>query len=594
MIRENAYTGEPMYNIGSPFTSEQEAEMNAAIGQAIYGNPPPQQPVMQQPYNYNMMMYSQPQQQQISYYPYQLPFQQQYQQPQAAYYPYPPNPSQPQRSVNPAFDLLREQQYQQQYYQPQPAMVNNNSYMQDLNPQQQQPQQGQFNNPYFNANPMYAQALNQSIQQNNNGRIPVAVQGYGVTPQPSGIGYGTPTNPATFGETPSFYNPYFYGMDFGRNMSSNEELKTYVEPLRPNGEYLPFTDQEDRLNAIFEKEYHRMVENDDFYGNNFGSNYYGSPFAMSSRSSQLERDLAELARKNRENRKALDIRLSKLAHGFQNDGVTDEDIEKMYNGYVVNTGIRAASYNRRAALSMMVPVSDNHEYYMQLDRMVTDNFYKTLGVSEHCTMKEFFDNIGAYGYQLALMEEKKKRMETRQYDKDTFAYVVRKRAVEANIMKYGNKNIDYAIINANQISPSTIMNQPEHLDHALDNLPQQQRMLQQLQQQQQYSFADINRMKSDLSNFPTLSMATISEDGTINIDYNYEDIYKIMQSYGKDEAADDPNYKQQFINQYESDYKDKEQAFADAVFAEKSMGPVYRPPYSRPKSKVNNKGGMQQ
>ena len=592
MIRENAYTGEPMYNIGSPFTSEQEAEMNAAIGQAIYGNPPPQQPVMQQPYNYNMMMYSQPQQQQISYYPYQLPFQQQYQQPQAAYYQYPPNPSQPQRSVNPAFDLLREQQYQQQYYQPQPAMVNNNSYMQDLNPQQ--PQQGQFNNPYFNANPMYAQALNQSIQQNNNGRIPVAVQGYGVTPQPSGIGYGTPTNPATFGETPSFYNPYFYGMDFGRNMSSNEELKTYVEPLRPNGEYLPFTDQEDRLNAIFEKEYHRMVENDDFYGNNFGSNYYGSPFAMSSRSSQLERDLAELARKNRENRKALDIRLSKLAHGFQNDGVTDEDIEKMYNGYVVNTGIRAASYNRRAALSMMVPVSDNHEYYMQLDRMVTDNFYKTLGVSEHCTMKEFFDNIGAYGYQLALIEEKKKRMETKQYDKDTFAYVVRKKAIENHIMRYGNKNIDYLILNADQVTPAMIQNQPEGFNHAFDNLAQQQLMLNRIKQEAQQGQdtpVDVNQIRSILANFPTLSTATVSEDGTINIDYKYEDYYKTLDNYDREKDAEDPNYMKNFIDEYEADYKEKEQAFADTIFAEKSIGPVYFPPKKKPKPNKNGEGG---
>lgn len=511
MIRENPYTGEST-NLDSPFTSEQEAEMNAAIGEYIYGG---------RNQNNTQPQYS------------------------GGVYPggYGYNPSSPQQQIQP---------YQ---------MAVNSFYMQDL--------RGGFNNPYFNQNPYYQQVYQNSIPGNNG---QVVVQGYG-------IGNGIPNggySPATFGDNSPVYNPYY---SFGNQQPAQQQMQVFIEPIRMNGEYMPFTDQEDRLNDIFQKEYNRMME--DQSGNNgygyYGNNYFGSPFATSRRSTQFERDLNELKRQNQENRRQFDIRLSKIAHGFQNDGITDEEIEKMYTGYTVNTGIRQINHNRRVALANMQVVDDNRQTYIEADLAVTKKFYETIGIDpEHCDMKTFFDNIGAYGFALEMEEERKRRIHTKQFDMNTFNYVVRTKAAQRNIELYGQpQNNPLFNQDANQNVMYSPINNPAFINPALEMLGQQPNYNQNIINQD----GNINReaIKQNLSNFPTLSKATISDDGTININYNMGDISDIIKSYGDG----DPE-----INQYEKEYEEKRQDFADTIFAPKVISPVYHPP-----EKVRNKSG---
>ena len=505
MVRENFYTGEPI-STGSPFTSEQEAEMNAAIGQLYYSG-------MQQP---------------------------QY----GGVYP--------------------------------------GGYGYNPQPQQMQPYQMAANNPYI-SNPIIAATINsQQYQQqqfvNPNNRQPV-VQGYYVGQQQPGIGYGIPGtsngySPATFGGDGGFINPFYNnGQQAPMYQAPNEEYKVFIEPIRMNGEYMPFLDQEDRFNEICKREYNRMIESDDlgYYGGNFGTNYYGSPFSYSRSSTQFERDMNELSRKCRDNRKAFDMRISKMAHSFQNDGVTDEDIEKMYNGYVLNTGLRAASHSRRIAMGQMYTVDDNHEDYAKADAQITANFYKIIGVDpEHCDMNTFFDNIGAYGFAMQMEEERKKRVHTRQYNMSTYSWILKQKAMQKNSQLYGNQNVQFGMLNQYNHNPGFI-------NPALEMMGQQSQSV--MQQQQ---VVDKQQIVQDLSRFPTLSRATISDDGTININYGYDDIYKIARSYDNDQAANDNN---PIINQYENQYQEERQAFADSIYAEKNLSQRYTPPKPKPKDR---------
>lgn len=534
MIRENLDTGESI-DLDSPqFTSEQEAEMNAAIGAYVYGGGLARDNGMQQP---------------------------QY----GGVYPggYGYNPNQPQL----------------QPYQIAANNVRINSpYTMDL---MQQPHQ--FNNPYFN-NPFYQSALQGSLQglqqqqQQVPDRIPV-VSGYGTVG--NGIGNGMPYSPATIGES---YNPYSYNTPVGNN---NQTLSIYVEPIRMNGEYLPSLDQEEKLAGIFQREYDRMIEdeaNAELQGFNNPSSYFG--MNCSRRSTQFERDLYALKQENLENRRDLDIRLSKLAHSVLNDGMEDEEIEDMYTGYYVDTNLKQNCHYRRSMMANVQPASDDYrEAYINADVAVTNKFYQIIGVDpDHCDMKTFFDNIGAYGFYLSMEEERKRRIQTRQYNMNTFEFAAKQKVVKHNMEKYGITNLDDIRNNnfGNIINYRSSLQNPEFVNPAYSmimsennnnggmpnpqsawNINQNQNVI------NQNGEVDVDKIKQNLSQFKSLAKATISDDGTININYGPGDISEIIKSYGDDDVE---------INQYEKEYEEGKKTFMDTIFAPKDLSLMYRPP----------------
>ena len=92
---------------------------------------------------------------------------------------------------------------------------------------------------------------------------------------------------------------------------------------------------------------------------------------------------------------------------------------------------------------------------------------------------------------------------------------------------------------------------------------------------------DTNKIRENLSQFKSFAKATISDDGTININYGPADISEIVKSYGNS----DPE-----INQYEKDYEEAREAFSEQIFAEKVISPVYHPP-DKYKNIRNKSGG---
>lgn len=72
--------------------------------------------------------------------------------------------------------------------------------------------------------------------------------------------------------------------------------------------------------------------------NPFRQNYYDQPMYgyYNTFQSPVYKELEEIKEKAKQSRKDLNIQLSKLAHNYLNDGVTDEQIEELYSGKYVD------------------------------------------------------------------------------------------------------------------------------------------------------------------------------------------------------------------------------------------------------------------
>lgn len=452
-------------------------------------------------------------------------------------------------------------------------------------------QQPQFNNPYFNQNPMYANALRSSMPQQPQ------MLGYGMVPQQQVYGYQQPYypqqqygigyNPAAYCQT---YNPYSFFKNSGQR--SAEEYKIFVEPLKPNGDYIRFTDQQERLDNIIANEVKRTID-PEYYDNNYGRYYNAGYYYYGDSNNQIIRDFEDLKRKNMENRKKLDIQLSKLCHHYLNDGVTDQQIEDMYNGYTINTGVIIQDNSMQRFFDNMQPYDDSW-YYRQRDCEITEKFYKICGIKdpEHCGLQEFFDNIGAWGLYLEQEKIRKERSRiTGKIDVDAYKYSIYIKSLnnfaEQNNLNSGelvNKfNQQYVQVNTALGKPvSPIMINPAYaiLDEN-NNVIIPDNVKQVLDESNQYDdqYKNLNKgtkniseeekekIKQNLARFPTLSNAVISDDGTINIDYGYDIMRSVIKSYKADA-----------LNENEEQYAKDRNNFINTIMQPNVISQTYFPP----------------
>ena len=281
-------------------------------------------------------------------------------------------------------------------------------------------------NPYYsqygNPQPTYGAYRNMGN--------PVLQPGYG--------GYG-----GSYYQSPYYQQPYY--------QQYQQPTSYHVPGISYGGEYLPPIDYEEKISQLqnelwrkreeldAEKEVERASQQS-YYGgyNSYGYNYYGMPFYNTYQYNNLNNEIRQKANEMqdqaRQNRIDLNMKLSKLAHNFNHDKITDEAISKRYNGYDVEIPqsiipLYQISYEQ-TRLESMVPF-DNSQMYRDFHAAVSREFNKI--IPKDSNLKDTFDNMGIVAAEWEMEEEMHRRKDhTNLYNNTNNAYkhFVRQKAKE--------------------------------------------------------------------------------------------------------------------------------------------------------------------
>lgn len=257
------------------------------------------------------------------------------------------------------------------------------------------------------------------------------------------------------------------GLNFGSDVMFPSDIEERVEKL-----------QLDMMVEQEEADLKRQKNFQGYFNANYGAyNYYGIPYyantmdqSVQNKYRQILMDMRQEAIQRRTN---FNKHLSKLVHNFLGDGVTDEDIDRVYDGYTYT--IPAAQFEEDAKqkeLERFKPVS-NRQMYIDHHNEVHKAIQGLVG-DDNTTMNDFLRNQGILQTAFMLDEDlHRKRDTTRYYQEDSYKRFLRK-----------------AIMERNGISPAT--GQPAPMTNG-ENIP-------------------FGR------NFPALNQAsTVLDDGTLSI-----------------------------------------------------------------------------
>lgn len=308
------------------------------------------------------------------------------------------------------------------------------------------------------------------------------------------------------------------------------------------GEYMPSADYEDQIAHLkneywkrreeidAEKEVERASQQSYFGGYGYGYNYYGMPFYNTYQYNGLNSEIANKAKEMqdeaRERRLEFMTKLSRLAHNFNHDDISDEDIRRRYEGRTIEipqTMIPTyqSSYEQARLLSM-VPF-DNSQAYRDFHATVSREFNNIIPADSD--LKTTLDNMGIVAANWELEEEDHRRKDhTNLYNNtnNAFKHFVRQKAKERYCKEKG-----------------------------ISILPNGQVMNIQ-QQRQQF-----------VNQSPVLSQnATLSADGTLNVSLNIP--YNVGSKTGQNYSVS---------NSQEAEYEEKRERFGR--FLDSIPGSIY-------------------
>ena len=296
-------------------------------------------------------------------------------------------------------------------------------------------------------------------------------------------------------------NPYYggapvnYGYNYGMMPPPNQEVQFqyFIKPVNFSGEYLPpigFEEEIEKLKMEYWKREQEIaakngVNNQNTYNPYYGQmNYYGvpyvNPYQYNSLYSEIQSKISELEEQAKDNRKSLNIRLSKLAHNIIGEEYSDAAIEERYTGKHVDCGLIPITYGDiylQTKFANLVPF-DNSQIYREHNDRISREFNAI--IPKGANLKECFDNSGILYAHYELEEEQHRRRDGKNlYDDNSYKYFVREKAAQRYAQKKG--------------------------------LP----LVQAVNQEQQFQ-------QTMLSGFPTLAeSAKLTEDGTLNITCNF-------------------------------------------------------------------------
>lgn len=255
------------------------------------------------------------------------------------------------------------------------------------------------------------------LQQNNmNGGGGLGFQPYGWNPY-------APQQPQQYQDKVV----HIPGLNFGSDAMFPDDLEERVEKL-----------QLDMMIEQEEADLKRQKNFQGYFNANYGAyNYYGIPYyantvdqSVQNKYRQILMDMRQEAVQRRTN---FNKHLSRLAHNFIGDGATDEDIDRVYDGYTYTIpAVQVAEDARQEELKRFVPVS-NQQAYVKHHNEVHNAYQALLGNNENMNMNEFLQAQGVI--QVADMLEEsyaKRRDTTRYYQEDSYKRFLRKAIMERN------------------------------------------------------------------------------------------------------------------------------------------------------------------
>lgn len=315
----------------------------------------------------------------------------------------------------------------------------------------------------------------------------------GIVYQPPQYGIGAPPSP--YGNVQPTYNIYKPGgpnpafqMGMMPQYQQQQQIPTsyHIPGINMGGEYMPPADYEKRLSELEIEYYNKVIEqqakdevnaainngNVYGYGYNGGYNYYGMPFynqyQYSSADLELRRAVEAMQNEARENRMAFNLQISKLAHNFNKDSISDDQIRERYSGKTVeipqqNGIIMTPQDYWEIGRFYQVEPFDNSQVYRDHFMRVSEEFNKI--IPSNSNLKDTFNNMGIVAAQYEMEEEMHRRRDGGNlYNNSDNAYkrLIRKKAKERYAAEKGvNLSTSGAVLpnfNANQAKQNFINN----------------------------------------------------------------------------------------------------------------------------------------
>ena len=254
-----------------------------------------------------------------------------------------------------------------------------------------------------------------------------------INPYQQQVPYG---NGAGFVGNPAF--AYMNQMNNFQPLNLNFEDKVvHVDGFNTGSSILLSPDAEDICNKLqmemmLEQEEAIEKRNERFQGyfnNNGYNNYYGMPYMSTwqdqSVTMKYRRMIDDMRMEAVEKRKKFNKKLSKLAHNYLNDNVSENDIDKIYDGYTYTIpGSTMKCQSECDRFSRMIPVSNQGAYINHYNEV--SKFYNSI-VPQNCNMQEFLHQQGVLQTYYNLEDELHRRRDVSQfYQGDSYKRFLRK------------------------------------------------------------------------------------------------------------------------------------------------------------------------
>lgn len=246
--------------------------------------------------------------------------------------------------------------------------------------------------------------------------------------------------------------PYYLQQPMFQQQPIFEDKVVHVPGFCPGGSDVLYTEDVDKIVSDLQLE--MMVDMEEaiaernkrfqgYFNNNYGTNYYGAAFYQS----QLDmgvvnkyRQKAEAIRQEGyERRLRFNKNLSKLAHGYIGDNMTDEEINQIYEGYSYTIPANVQRVDAiQDELHRMVPVSNQQMYIDHFNQ--TKQFYQNI-VGNSKDMNSFLENQGYLKICEDIEEEMHHRRDGSQYyQADAYKRMLRNNIMEKKGLKENASN----------------------------------------------------------------------------------------------------------------------------------------------------------
>jgi hypothetical protein len=206
-----------------------------------------------------------------------------------------------------------------------------------------------------------------------------------------------------------------------------------------------------------------------YNANPYGWNYYGTPYVSfgydQSITNKYMDKLKEISQQAIQSKREFNKNLSRIVHAYLKDGVTEEDINRIYDGYsYIIPASSIQEYQTQERLYNTVPF-DNTEMYRQASLQVTREYQSIAPKGQN--MAQFFECAGMFFIMEEYKKEQHRRRNTKQcYDSNIYTSYLRKYALEHDIQRKDQQHskevaeqlADLAIQKGDKVTKGDIMN----------------------------------------------------------------------------------------------------------------------------------------